>query len=86
MYLWLDPPGDDPGWIYGLETDEDYEKAIAAHDIPADNAATKRAYDDHAERAQMKEDEYQKGRDFWGITTLVDLPTDLPDKIKMVGK
>jgi hypothetical protein len=84
MYLWIDPPGPTAGWIYTLDSAEQIPDALARHDIPADNSDRQAAYDQAHEGASVGQ--YQVGRDFWGITTLAVLPTDLPDGIVMVAR
>lgn len=82
-YVWIDPPGEHPGWIHACATDQEMTEAIAQHNIPDDNDARRRAYD--ATREGMQAEQYQAGRDYWGVTVLEMLPPDLPEGIEMVG-
>ncbi len=83
MFVWIDPPGVDPGWIHELDSDEQIPAALAQHPIPADNDERRAAYD--ATHEGISAERYQLGRDFWGITVLHELPTDLPEGIVMVA-
>lgn len=81
MFLWIDPPGDDAGWIYSnIETDGDFAQVVAKHSIPADNQARKFAYDMAEERG-----ENPGAREHWGVTGLDALPVPLPEGIIMVN-
>lgn len=87
MFLWIDPPGAEPGWIHeitGTEAD-DAAAVIGQYPIPDDNAARQQAYDDTSSGEHtVTVDQYQAGRDFWGITAMTSLPDDLPSGIIMV--
>lgn len=89
MFVWIDPPGENPGWVHEVADVENatMDAVRDQHDIPADNDARQAAYD--ASRSGPNEaspQEYQAGRDFWGVTVLSVLPTDLPEGIVMVGR
>lgn len=81
MYLWIDPPGIDPGWIHELAGDDEVAQVVAGYPIPDDNADRIRAHDELHEGASAEL--YQAERDFWGVTVLSELPTDLPDGIRL---
>lgn len=87
MFLWIDPPGAEPGWVHEItDPDSDKIEAVkAGYDIPDDNQARQEAYD--AARSGPNEaspEAYQAGRDFWGVTALSSIPNDLPDGIIMI--
>jgi hypothetical protein len=82
FYLWIDPPGDNPGWLYDCASDTAIAKAMANHDIPEDNDQRWRDYVENHGTDSVQQ--FQAGRDFWGITVLDELPTDLPEKIVRV--
>lgn len=90
-YVWVDPPGPNPGWIHdlgdaaGAELDAAVAAVAAAYPIPEDNAQRQLDYDlavqDDAIHHRITAEQYQAGRTFWGVTVLHALPTDLPDGI-----
>ncbi len=84
MFLWIDPPGADPGWIYDLDSATRIPETLARHPIPADNPERRAAYDLANEGVSVER--YQAGRDFWGVTSLAELPSDLPDGIIFVER
>jgi hypothetical protein len=87
MFLWIDPPGENPGWIHELPDTkpETLESVRSQYDIPEGNAARQETYDArHSGENTLTVEAYQRGRDFWGVTALSDLPDDLPDGITVV--
>jgi hypothetical protein len=84
MFLWIDPPGADPGWIHELGEGEQPWQIADKYPIPADNAGRQAAYDAANEGVPVQQ--YQAGRDHWGITALTVLPADLPAGVVMVER
>lgn len=81
MFIWIDPPGTDPGTIHEISGPDDIAGVLALHPIPDDNDDRRRAYETAHEGE--RQDVYQAGRDYWGITDLTVLPADLPDGIRI---
>jgi hypothetical protein len=85
MYVWIDPPGENPGWVHKIKGD-DISSVLAQYPIPDDNAERIEAHDKaHPDGPESSVEAYQKDREFWGITALRSLPDDLPDGIVHVG-
>ena len=76
MFLWIDPPGPDAGWVHELTDWDQIPEVLALYpDIPEDNNARKLAYDENPVGA----------RGYWGITAMYQLPVPMPDGAIMVG-
>lgn len=76
VYLWIDPPGPDVGVAYELSSPEQ-AAGVAAKLVPDDNAERARAYDLDIRNQDLSVEQYQAGRDFYGVTLLDHLPTDI---------
>lgn len=76
-YLWIDPPGDDPGVAYALDTPEQAVEAMAAANLPEGNAERARQHDLNPAHLELTVEQYQAGRDFYGVTMIDTLPTDV---------
>jgi hypothetical protein len=83
MFVWIDPPGPDAGWLHEVPDGTDPATVAAAYPIPADNAQQALEYDLACEGIwpPLSVAAYQAGRPHWGVTTLHDLPDDLPPTI-----
>lgn len=81
-FVWIDPPGADPGTLH--ETTDTTAESIAAvaakYDITPDNAARGLEYDLECEGQwpPLSVTAYQAGRPHWGVTVLHHLPDPLP--------
>lgn len=86
-YLWIDPPGPDVGVAYELAEPEQAVELLARLHLPADNAERARAFDLDPANMELTVAEYQSRRDFYGVTMLEQLPTDvdLPVDRSMMG-
>lgn len=85
-YVWIDPPGDDPGTIHEVHdlTPEAVADIVAGYDIPEDNDDRRRAHDEQYEGSVIPQ-AYQQARDFWGVTVLHELPDPLPEGLTYIG-
>lgn len=84
MFLWIDPPGPDAGWIHELTDWDEIPTVLAGYsDIPDDNNELKTAYDEA--HAGEPTDQFQDGRDYWGVTAMYQTPEPLPLGVIMVG-
>jgi len=84
VFLWIDPPGPDAGWVHELKDWDDIPSVLEGYpNIPEDNNERKLAYDE----AHAGEDveQFQAGRDYWGVTAMYQLPTPMPSGVIMVG-
>lgn len=86
-YLWIDPPGPDVGIAYELGDPEQAVELLAALDLPADNGDRARAFDLDPANLELTVEQYQARRDFYGVTLLDQLPTDvdIPVDRRMMG-
>lgn len=79
MFLWIDPPDENPGWIHTLDgevTLERVQQAIAGYQgFPDDN---------DARMVASMTAPAGTARDWWGVTLMDALPDDLPAGVIMV--
>lgn len=81
-YLHVDPPGPDKGWLHEIASADDIDLVLGKYDIPADNEERRRDYDAAHEGESVEQ--YQSGRDFWGITFHNSRPNPLPEGVELV--
>lgn len=82
-FLWIDPPHGGENRIHEIDGPDDIPDVLGQYDIPDDNEAARRAYDVAHEGESVEQ--YQAGREFWGVTYLNVAPHPVPDGVTMVG-
>ena len=76
MFVWIDPPGPEAGWIHDLADWDELPDVIAGYPIPEDNEARKTRFDENPVGE----------RDYWGVTAIYQLPDPLPNGIIRINE